>query len=126
MTARGGSALGSVLPYAEEFQLGGPMNLSAYRPSELAGNTFFLTRVLGYRQVKEMPPALGGGVYLGLLAEAGNASPDSEWRSALVRQPAWSVGGVVAADTRLGPLYLTLAQGEGGRRSASLTLGISY
>lgn len=126
MTARGGSALGSVLPYAEEFQLGGPMNLSAYRPSELAGNTFFLTRVLGYRQVKEMPPALGGGVYLGLLAEAGNASPDSEWRSALFRQPAWSVGGVVAADTRLGPLYLTLAQGEGGRRSASLTLGISY
>lgn len=126
LTGRGGSALGTTLPYAEQFQLGGPMNLSAYRPSELAGNTFFLTRVLGYRQVKEMPPALGGGVYLGLLAEAGQASMDTEWRNALFSHPAWSVGGVLAADTRLGPLYLTLAQGDGNRRTASLTLGISY
>lgn len=126
LTGRGGSALGTTLPYAEQFQLGGPMNLSAYRPSELAGNTFFLTRVLGYRQVKEMPPALGGGVYLGLLAEAGQAAPDTEWRNALFSHPAWSVGGVLAADTRLGPLYLTVAQGDGDRRAATLTLGISY
>ena len=126
LTGRGGSALGSTLPYAEEFQLGGPMSLSAYRPSELAGDTFFLTRVLGYRQVREMPPVLGGGVYLGMVAEAGNALPDTEWHSELFSHAAWSVGGVLAADTRLGPLYLTLAQGKGGRRAASLTLGIGY
>jgi NTE family protein len=40
-TGRGGSALGTTLPYTEEFQLGGAMNLSAYRRSELSGNTFF-------------------------------------------------------------------------------------
>ena len=61
-----------------------------------------------------------------MVVEAGNALPDTEWHSELFSHAAWSVGGVLAADTRLGPLYLTLAQGKGGRRAASLTLGIGY
>jgi NTE family protein len=125
-TGRGGSALGTTLPYAEAFQLGGAMNLSAYRRSELSGNTFFLSRLLGYRQIKEMPPALGGGVYIGLLAEAGAVSAKTSWSSTLFDSPAYSIGAVLAADTRLGPFYLTLAQGDKQRRAAHLTLGMSY
>ncbi len=125
-TGRGGTALDTTLPYAEQFQLGGAMNLSAYRRSELAGNSFFLTRLLGYRQIQEIPPALGGGVYLGVLAEAGAVSSKTEWSSALFDNPAYSIGAVLAVDTRLGPFYLTLAQGDHQRRAANLTLGISY
>lgn len=125
-TGRGGSALGTTLPYTEEFQLGGAMNLSAYRRSELSGNTFFLSRLLAYKQIKEMPPALGGGVYLGVLAEAGAVSAKNSWSSALFENPAYSIGAVLAADTRLGPFYLTLAQGDKQRRAAHLTLGMSY
>jgi NTE family protein len=33
---------------------------------------------------------------------------------------------VLAADTRLGPFYVTLAQGDKQRRAAHLTLGMSY
>ena len=123
---KGGSALGTTLPYAEEFQLGGPMNLSAFRRSELSGDAYFLTRLLGYRQVKQMPSALGGGVFVGVLGEVGQTALNPDWSPALFSHPAWSLGGVVAADTRLGPMYLTMAQGRGGVRAANLTLGITY
>ena len=125
-TVCGGAALGSTLPYAEEFQLGGPMNLSAFRRSEFSGDSYAFTRLLGYRQVKEMPAALGGGVYVGLLAEAGQASASADWSPSLFAKPVWSLGGVLAADTRLGPLYLTAAQGKGAVRAINLTLGVTY
>jgi NTE family protein len=125
-TGRGGSSLGSTLPYAEQFQLGGALNLSAYRRGELAGNSFFLTRLLGYKQIKEMPSALGGGVYVGVLAEAGAVTQKGNWSPSLLDDTAYSLGAVLAADTRLGPFYLTIAQGNNQRRAANLTLGISY
>lgn len=125
-TGRGGGSLGSTLPYAEQFQLGGALNLSAYRRGELAGNSFFLTRLLGYKQIKEMPSALGGGVYVGVLAEAGAVTQKENWSPSLLDDIAYSLGAVLAADTRLGPFYLTIAQGNNQRRAANLTLGISY
>jgi NTE family protein len=125
-TGRGGSSLGSTLPYAEQFQLGGALNLSAYRRGELAGNSFFLTRLLGYKQIKEMPSALGGGVYVGVLAEAGAATQKESWSPNLLDHTLYSLGVVLAADTRLGPFYLTIAQGNNQRKAANLTLGISY
>ncbi|MCC6374442.1 MAG: BamA/TamA family outer membrane protein, partial [Moraxellaceae bacterium] len=125
-TGRGGSSLGSTLPYAEQFQLGGALNLSAYRRGELAGNSFFLTRLLGYKQIKEMPSALGGGVYLGVLAEAGAATQKENWSPNLLDHTLYSLGAVLAADTRLGPFYLTIAQGNNQRKAANLTLGVSY
>lgn len=125
-TGRGGSSLGTTLPYAEQFQLGGALNLSAYRRGELAGNSFVLTRLLGYKQIKEMPSAIGGGVYMGVLAEAGAMSSNTNWSPSLFENPNYSVGVVLAADTRLGPFYVTIAQGDKQRRAANLTLGISY
>lgn len=125
-TGRGGSALGTNLPYAEKFQLGGALNLSAYRRSELVGNSFFLARLLAYKQIKEMPSALGGGVYLGLLAETGAVSAREEWSSALFNNTPYSMGVVLAAETRLGPFYLTIAKGDQERHAANLTLGVSY
>ncbi|PTQ88495.1 patatin-like phospholipase family protein [Agitococcus lubricus] len=125
-TGRGGTALGSTLPYAEEFQLGGALNLSAYRRAEFVGNNFFFTRLLGYKQIKDMPSALGGGIYVGLLAEAGATSQQDSWSSALLDNTVYSMGAVLAADTRLGPFYLTVAQGQQQRRAVHLTLGISY
>ncbi|MFO1392039.1 MAG: patatin-like phospholipase family protein [Agitococcus sp.] len=125
-TGRGGSSLGTTLPYTEQFQLGGALNLSAYRRGELVGNSFAFTRLLGYKQIKEMPSALGGGVYIGALAEAGAMSIDDNWSSRLFDKVHYSLGAVLAADTRLGPFYLTVAQGNNQRKAANLTLGISY
>ncbi|HNL36325.1 MAG TPA: patatin-like phospholipase family protein [Agitococcus sp.] len=125
-TGRGGSSLGTTLPYAEQFQLGGALNLSAYRRSELAGNNYFLTRLLAYKQIKDIPPALGGGVYLGLLAETGAVSMEDKWSSRLFESTPYSVGVVLAADTRLGPFYLTIAKGDQDRHTANLTLGVTY
>ena len=125
-TGRGGSSLGTTLPYTEQFQLGGALNLSAYRRGELVGNSFAFTRLLGYKQIKEMPSALGGGVYIGALAEAGAMSIDDNWSSRLFDKVHYSLGAVLAADTRLGPLLTVAHSCNNQRKAANLTLGISY
>jgi NTE family protein len=61
-----------------------------------------------------------------LLAETGAAALQDNWSPALFDNPAYSLGLVLAADTRLGPFYFTVAQGDQQRRAANLTLGISY
>ncbi|HNJ86659.1 MAG TPA: hypothetical protein PKU92_08755, partial [Agitococcus sp.] len=90
------------------------------------GNNYFLTRLLAYKQIKDIPPALGGGVYLGLLAETGAVSMEDKWSSRLFESTPYSVGVVLAADTRLGPFYLTIAKGDQDRHTANLTLGVTY
>ena len=63
---------------------------------------------------------------MGLLAEAGEVYQKDNWSPSLLDDTVYSLGAVLAADTRLGPFYLTIAQGNNQRRAANLTLGVSY
>lgn len=123
---RTGSSQGTQLPDSESFFLGGLMNLSAYRRDELVGNQMMLTRVTLYRQVDELPAGIGHGVYAGILLEGGKTSSELGYNSDIFKHWRTSSSAVFAADTRLGPLYLVLSQGDRDHRAAYLALGISY
>ena len=126
--ARYGTAFGSDLPLVEAFSLGGFQNLSGNAEREvLANRVAFARSVYAYQ--------LGGGgaaakgFYAGGSLELGRAAEQLNTISARAAridfEDRWVVGSslFLAADTALGPLYLAVGFGEGGRRAYYLFLG---
>src|SRR5262249_43193612 len=67
----GGTDLHGGMPAYENFTLGGPLRLSAYRINEFAGREMAFGRVMYYNRVLPLPEILGSGVYLGGSLEVG-------------------------------------------------------
>ncbi len=118
--ASGGSSLGSDMPAYEQFTLGGPFRLSAYRLNEFAGRQFTYGRLMYYNRAVPLPDLLGSGVYVGGSAEVGRISDrvDDLPTSGTV----WSASAFLGADTFLGPAYVGVGAGA-GRWSLFLLLG---
>ena len=128
LAARYGTAFGGDLPLVESFALGGFQNISGFAERQvLANGVAFARSVYAYQLA-------GGGAaakafYVGGSLEAGKAHEQLNSISPRVTRIAvedrWITGGSVflAADTALGPLYLAMGFGEGGRRAYYLFLG---
>lgn len=128
LAARYGTAFGGDLPLVESFALGGFQNLSGYSERQLLAN-----RVAFGRSVYAYQLAGGGAVakafYVGGSLEAGKVTEQlntiSPRATRIAVEDRWITGAsmFLAADTALGPLYLAVGFGEGGRRAYYLFLG---
>ena len=128
LTARYGTAFGSDLPLVEAFSLGGFQNLSGNAEREvLANRVAFARSVYAY----QLPGggALAKAFYVGGSLEAGKAAEQlntiAPRATRIAFEHRWIIGSsmFLAADTALGPLYLAVGFGEGGRRAYYLFLG---
>jgi NTE family protein len=118
---RVGSGLGGDLPVAEAYTLGGFLNLSGFQINELLGSSTQFGRLMYYHQVMPLPRPFGTGLYVGTSLEIGRMQrPYFPWADGR-----WLTGGsvFVGANTGLGPVYLGLGLGEGGRNALYLYLG---
>jgi NTE family protein len=119
-----GSALGSDLPFWQEFELGGLFRLSGYDPGTFAGP--YLTHALlgWYYRVGNVATGFGDGIYIGLSAEAGNVwETSSEIEVDGLR---FAGAAFVGVDTVFGPLYLAYGHTEDGQGSFYLYVGRSF
>lgn len=127
-TARYGTAFGSDLPLVEAFSLGGFQNLSGNAEREVLANRVAFTRSV-YAYQLPGGGALAKAFYVGGSLEAGKAAEQlntiSPRAARIAVEDRWVVGSsmFLAADTALGPLYLAVGFGEGGRRAYYLFLG---
>lgn len=93
-----------------QFSLGGPLGLGAYRRGEVRGSHFYLAAAGMMRQVARLPDFLGGPVFVGAWLENGDAFDD--WDDAQWRTNA-STG--VVMDTLVGPVIIAGSAGFDGR-----------
>jgi NTE family protein len=114
------SASDSPLPAYELYSLGGFLRLSGYRSGELLGSNYRFARVVYSRRLAT--PGVFDGAYLGTSLEFGRIG-DRVSRSEIDGGLRRSLGVHVAVDTPLGPLYLGVGRGDGGRHAVTLFLG---
>jgi NTE family protein len=124
LVAQGASSLGSDIPIYDEFTLGGLFNLGGYSEGQFRGQ-YGGSMGAGYHfRIAALPAALGKGVYVGGIAEAGNAwATTAEISFDDLR---YSFTAIVGADTILGPLFFAYAAGEGGSTQLYLTVGQTF
>lgn len=128
LAARFGTAFGSDLPLVESFPLGGFQNLSGFADRQFLSNrNAFGRSVYAYQLMGGGAVAkafyVGGSLEAGRISEQLNAFTPKSSRIAI--EDRWISAGSVflSADTALGPLYLAVGFGEGGRRAYYLFLG---
>jgi NTE family protein len=113
-------------PIYDQFSLGGFLNLSGYGEKEFRGQNYGLVQLVYYNRIFGSLTSLleGVPVYAGASLEAGNVwddRDDADFESMLL---AGSV--FLGADTPVGPLYLGVGHGEGGRDSLYFFLGRTF
>jgi len=121
LTARGGSDLGSDVPYYADFGLGGFLNLSGLGTNELTGQQMAFGRLMVYRTSGKLEKLLGGSKYIGLSLETGNAWKLDEAASFSDLRMAGSLW--FGMDSLLGPIYAGYGLTDGGEDSFYLFLG---
>ena len=102
------------------FLLGGFLNLSGLRNTQLAGSYLALGRVVYFHRLARVP-YIGGSVFAGGSLETGNTWQQRDAVSASDLIAAGSV--FLAADTFLGPFYFAYGRATGGASSFYLLLG---
>jgi NTE family protein len=113
-------------PIYDQFSLGGFLNMSGYGEEELRGQNYGLVRLVYYNRIFGSLTSLleGVPVYAGASLEAGNVWDDLDNADVEDLLIAGSV--FLGADTPLGPLYLAVGRGEGGRDSLYFFLGRTF
>jgi NTE family protein len=112
---------GSELPVYAQFQLGGFLNMSGYRPQQLIGPRYVYGRVLYQGQIARVP--LLDGVYGGAAAELARmpqlvpVNDDRYFRAGTL---------YLAADTPLGVAYLGYGYSNNDNQAVYLILGNRY
>ncbi len=102
------------------FLLGGFLNLSGLRETQLSGSYLGLGRAVYYYKLATLP-YIGGAVYAGGSLEIGNTW---QQRSMIGTENLVKAGSVfLAADTFLGPFYFAYGRASGGASSFYLFLG---
>ncbi|HEX7486912.1 MAG TPA: patatin-like phospholipase family protein [Vicinamibacterales bacterium] len=105
-------------PYFNDFSLGGPFRMSAFRIDQLRGPHFALAGAGYIRQLPSVPGWLGGHAYLATWVEVGSAFQSratAAWYTDL------SAGVIV--DSIIGPLFVGGSAGPGGHRRIYISLG---
>src|SRR5436190_2099392 len=118
----GATDFNSNLPPYDGFALGGPLNLSGYQINEFSGRRMAFTRLLYYNRALPLPDLLGSGVYIGASAEAGRVK--GSFVPPTDSGTLYSGSIFLGADTFLGPGYLGIGWGRGGRSTIYLLLGV--
>lgn len=116
-----GTGLGSDIPFFNEFELGGFLNLSGLEKNSLQGDVTGRVLLVYFQQLGRIPGPLGDGVYVGFSAEAGNVWENN---SAVDLGDLRYAGSVFTGlGTVLGPIYLGYGRADGGEDSYYLFLG---
>ena len=122
ISVAGGVSFNSNLPPYDGFSLGGPLNLSGYQLNEFSGRRMAFSRIMYYNRAFPLPDLLGSGVYMGGSLEIGRVK-DSFVPPADTGK-LYSASVFLGADTFLGPAYLGVGWGRGGRSTIYLLLGV--
>ena len=117
--AAAGTNLGSTIPRYDTFPLGGLLNLGGFAPGQIRGQRFALFRLGTYTIIRKLPAELGGGVYAGVVGEAGDA-----WDTS--RELQHSITFITGADTVIGPVFLAWARADGGNQKFYVTIGKTF
>ncbi len=118
---RYGTGLGSEIPVYDEFSLGGMFNMSGFPRGALRGSELGFAQLLYYRELGTLPGPLGGGLYVGLSAEAGNVWATRDEASFSDLRPAGLVWAGV--DTVFGPVTVGYGRSDSNVDSLYLALG---
>ena len=117
---------GTTFDYATsfpQFSMGGANRLSAYAPNELLTDKYFLLQLGGLRELKKLPPLLGGGVYALFMFEAGQVfgTPVTD----LNKFPNYPMDGAagIAVKTLFGPVEFAYAYGDTGHHRFFFRIG---
>ncbi len=105
-------------PYYNDFSLGGPFRMSAFRNEELRGSHFGLASAGYMRQLPRLPAWVGGHAYLAAWVEAGSAF-DSR---STARWHTDAAAGLII-DSLIGPIFAGGSAGPGGHRRLYISLG---
>jgi NTE family protein len=117
-----GSHLGNQLPFYDQFDLGGFLNLSGLRSHQILGQSMALGRVITYRKVGQ---SFIGDFYLGGSLESGNVWGENEKQFDFSKlRLAGSL--FVGYDTIFGPLYLAFGHADGGFNAGYFYLGRAF
>lgn len=118
----GGDTYQGSLPITSLFTLGGPFSFPGYSVDELTGDTFAVVRAMyRYKLTDNSEKLIGIPLYAGVTAVAGNT-----WaRREDVNLDSLRVGGnvYIAADTLIGPVFLTLGAADRGRKAFYVFIG---
>ncbi len=106
---------------AQKFLLGGPFRLGAYDEDQFVGNNMVLFSAGYYYAIYDLPPLLGGKIWVAGWYGVGDAF--NEWDEADYNNEG-SIGLVM--DTRLGPFGLVAAFGEGGAFNVYFSFGTFF
>jgi len=113
-------------PLYDQFTLGGFLNLSGYGRDELRGQNYGLMKLAYYYRVSGSLTSIleGVPVYTGISLETGNVWDDLD--NADIESLLFAGSVFLGADTPVGPLYLGVGHGEGGRTSLYFYLGRTF
>jgi NTE family protein len=118
----GGTSFGRENAGTQVFTLGGPFNLGAYDRDAFRGNQYLLVSAGYLHRIAQMPPLVGGRIYLGAWYDYGGAFGGVlENRTGNRYRHALSTGFLM--DTLFGPLGLVGSWGEGGRGKIYFSIG---
>ncbi|NCA68676.1 MAG: patatin [Sphingobacteriia bacterium] len=127
---KGGAGLGDLMPYFDQFTLGGFLNLSGYANEQIRGNDKLFGALIYSRRIASLTPPLGRGLYLGASLEGGWLSdgiiqdPVSGERVTLSTSSFHSGGSLFfGSDTWIGPAYLALGLTGTGESTFYLMIG---
>ncbi len=109
-----------ISPFYDRSSLGGFLQLSGIARRGLYDQNALLAELIYYRELTKLPAALGGGLYLGLSAEAGNVYAQLDD----VKPGNLKYGGSIflGAETIIGPLYFGVGGAKGGEGAVYLQL----
>lgn len=118
----GGTALRGRLPTYDRLQLGGLFNLSGYARDELSTENLVRGSLVYMRRLTERAPLFFDlPLYLGGSLET--ARLDSSLQDADFDRRAFGSSVFLGADTPLGPAYVAVGQGDGGRTAGYVYFG---
>lgn len=118
LSGSGGTTFGGEASPINQFMLGGALQLSSFGRDQFFGDHFLLTRAGYLRSIYELPPIIGGNIYLFGGAESGGAFDRLTTQNYFTS----AVGGVVIV-TALGPITVGGSIGEGGRKKVFFSVG---
>ncbi len=123
--AKAGTGFSRPLPRHDDFSLGGFLDLSGLRPRTVTGNHMAFGRVTYRRRVATVPTTVaGGGLFLGLTGEVGNAwERRGDVDAGDLRTSAGIFAGV---ETLLGPLYISYGRADRGEDAWYIFLGQAF
>lgn len=121
LNLEGGDAVDGRLPLSSLFTLGGPFSFPGFNVDELSGETFAVARALYRHRLTNSEGLFNVPVYAGVTLTVGNTFA----RHGDFDFDDMRVGGSVflAADTVVGPVFVSVGHADGGRTAFYLFVG---